>query len=437
MTSIDPKAQGKGASVDLSADESAAPDLVAESEQKQELDAKQRQELDAQKRELDAGQKRELDERFMRGALELAEAGRFSARPNPVVGCVLVQFDPAAGYSATGTIVGRGAHLKAGGPHAEVHALAAAGSRARGSTAYVTLEPCAHFGRTPPCCDALIRAGVKRVVVASHDPNPQVSGEGVRRLEAAGVAVTSGVLAAEADALNTGFLRTISGGLPQVTLKIAMSLDGRVAMQSGESQWITGEAARSDVQTLRASAGAIITGSGTVLADDPRLSVRAVKGLSAEQIAELPPALIVVVDRRGLSFSPDLNLLKGRSKIWWVVAPDHLARVQLVVDEAGRSGQVTVMPDLGLRELLVALAKRADVRDVLVEAGSGLSSAFLTEGLVDQLVMYQAPMLLGASARPCFSAEITSLSEAVRFGAPTLQVLGGDLKLCYQLGSLS
>lgn len=436
MTSIDPKAQGKGASVDLSADGSAAPDLAAESEQqfgdlqKQELAAGQRQELDGL-------QKQELDERFMRKALELAETGRFSARPNPVVGCVLVQFDPAGGYSPKGTIVGRGAHLKAGGPHAEVHALAAAGSRARGSTAYVTLEPCAHFGRTPPCCDALIRAGVKRVVIASHDPNPQVSGEGVRRLEAAGVEVTSGVLAAEADALNTGFLRTISGGLPQVTLKIAMSLDGRVAMKSGESQWITGEAARSDVQTLRASAGAIITGSGTVMSDDPRLSVRELKGLSAEQIADLPTPLIVVVDRRGISFTPDLNLLKGRSKIWWVVAEEHLARVQLAVDEVGCSGQVTVMPDLGLRELLVALAKRADVRDVLVEAGSGLSSAFITEGLVDKLVVYQAPVLLGASAKPCFTTKLEQLSEAVQLGAPKVQVLGDDLKLCYQLGSLS
>ena len=206
MTSIDPKAQGKGASVDLSVDGSAAPDLATESEQ---------QASGFQKQKLDGLQKQELDERFMREALKLAEAGRFSARPNPVVGCVLVQFDPSGGYSTKGTIVGRGSHLKAGGPHAEVHALAAAGSRARGSTAYVTLEPCAHFGRTPPCCDALIRAGVKRVVIASHDPNPQVSGEGVRRLEAAGVEVTSGVLAAEADALNTGFLRTINGGLPR------------------------------------------------------------------------------------------------------------------------------------------------------------------------------------------------------------------------------
>ena len=434
MTSIDPKAQGKGASVDLSADGSAA-DLAAESEQ--QFGDLQKQELAAgQRRELDGLQKQELDERFMREALKLAEAGRFSARPNPVVGCVLVQFDPAGGYSPKGTIVGRGSHLKAGGPHAEVHALAAAGSRARGSTAYVTLEPCAHFGRTPPCCDALIRAGVKRVVIASHDPNPQVSGEGVRRLEAAGVAVTSGVLAAEADALNTGFLRTISGGLPQVTLKIAMSLDGRVAMQSGESQWITGEAARSDVQTLRASAGAIITGSGTVLADDPRLSVRAVEGLSAEQIAELPPALIVVVDRRGISYTPDLNLLTGRSKIWWVVAEEHLARVQLAVDEAGCTGQVTVMPDLGLRELLVALAKRADVRDVLVEAGSLLSSSFLNEGLVDELVVYQAPVLLGASAKPCFSGEISSLSEAIRLGSPKVEQMGADLKISYTLSTI-
>jgi diaminohydroxyphosphoribosylaminopyrimidine deaminase/5-amino-6-(5-phosphoribosylamino)uracil reductase len=417
MTSIDPKAPGKGAATDLSADGSAAFSVTESERQVGDL------------------QKQELDEKFMREALKLAEAGRFSARPNPVVGCVLVQFDPAAGYSPKGTIVGRGSHLKAGGPHAEVHALAAAGSRARGSTAYVTLEPCAHFGRTPPCCDALIRAGVKRVVIASHDPNPQVSGEGVRRLEAAGVEVTSGVLAADADALNTGFLRTISGGLPLVTLKVAMSLDGRVAMQSGESQWITGEAARSDVQTLRASAGAIITGSGTVLADDPRLSVRAVEGLSAEQIAELPPALIVVVDRRGTSFTPDLNLLKGRSKLWWVVAPDHLAKVQLAVDEAGCTGQVTVMPDLGLCELLVALAKRADVRDVLVEAGSGLSSSFLSEGLVDQLVIYQAPMLLGASARPCFNAEISSLSEAICLGSPKVEQVGADLKISYTLST--
>lgn len=217
-----------------------------------------------------------LDAHFMARALELARKGHYTTHPNPRVGCVIVQ---------GGQIVGEGWHERAGEPHAEVHALRAAGEQARGATAYVTLEPCSHHGRTPPCADALVNAGVARVVAAMQDPNPEVAGRGLQRLTQAGIATESGVLEGEARKLNQGFLKRMEHGLPFVRVKLAMSLDGRTAMESGESQWITGPAARSAVQRLRAQASVVLTGADTVLADHARLTVRADElGLDAEQI---------------------------------------------------------------------------------------------------------------------------------------------------------
>lgn len=233
-----------------------------------------------------------LDAHYMARALELARKGLYTTHPNPRVGCIIVR---------DGEVVGEGWHVRAGEPHAEVHALRAAGEKARGATAYVTLEPCSHHGRTPPCADALVGAGVARVVAAMQDPNPQVAGRGMRRLAEAGIAVQSGVLESEARAINKGFLKRMEHGLPYVRVKLAMSLDGRTAMDSGESQWITGAAARSAVQRLRAESSVVLTGADTVLADDARLTVRAAElGLDPEQtaLAMSRPPLRVLVDGR-------------------------------------------------------------------------------------------------------------------------------------------
>ena len=233
-----------------------------------------------------------LDAHYMARALELARRGHYTTHPNPRVGCVIVR---------DGQVVGEGWHIRAGEPHAEVHALRAAGDNARGATAYVTLEPCSHHGRTPPCADALVNAGVARVVAAMQDPNPEVAGRGLQRLAQAGIATESGVLEGEARKLNEGFLKRMEHGLPFVRVKLAMSLDGRTAMESGESQWITGPAARSAVQRLRAQASVVLTGADTVLADNARLTVRADElGLDAEQtaLAMSRPPLRVLVDGR-------------------------------------------------------------------------------------------------------------------------------------------
>ncbi|HDP90487.1 MAG TPA: bifunctional diaminohydroxyphosphoribosylaminopyrimidine deaminase/5-amino-6-(5-phosphoribosylamino)uracil reductase RibD, partial [Thioalkalivibrio sp.] len=323
----------------------------------------------------------------MARALELARRGRYTTHPNPRVGSVVVR---------DGEVVGEGWHHRAGEPHAEVLALRAAGERGRGGTVYVTLEPCSHFGRTPPCADALIEAGVSRVVAAMADPNPQVAGQGLARLAAAGIETRVGVLEAEARALNAGFVSRMTRGRPRVRVKLAMSLDGRTAMASGESQWITGAAARADVQRLRAESSAVLTGIGTVLKDRPSLNVR----LEAEALGiegPLRQPLRVILDPELLT-PVDLPMLGLDGQTLILTASVDGVR-QSALTAAG--AEVMSLPGdamaLDLHAVMAELVRR-EINDLHVEAGSVLSGALLAAGLVDELVIYMAPCLMGSEA---------------------------------------
>lgn len=337
------------------------------------------------------------DRYFMMLAIEQAKRGLYTTRPNPAVGCVIVRAE---------MIVGQGFHPKAGEPHAEVFAIKEAGAQTSGATAYVTLEPCSHTGRTPPCALALIKAGIKRVVIAGLDPNPQVAGRGVKLLEQAGIEVKVGVLTAQAEALNRGFLKAMRTQMPYVRLKIATSLDGRTAMASGESKWITSAAAREDVQKLRAQSGAIITGSETVIADNPKLNVRSNQlGVSFEQV---PTPKVVVLDRRQrLDHSPnsEYQLCRRSDTLYW--RTDDLSA------------------------LLKELVSEHQCYDVLVEAGAGLAGSFLSQQLVDELIVYQAPCLLGTKARSMIEFNPLSLAQQLRFDLVNHEQMGSDLRLTF------
>ncbi|PZO63667.1 MAG: bifunctional diaminohydroxyphosphoribosylaminopyrimidine deaminase/5-amino-6-(5-phosphoribosylamino)uracil reductase RibD [Pseudoxanthomonas suwonensis] len=351
-----------------------------------------------------------FDHAMMARALRLAERGRYTARPNPMVGCVITRDE---------VIVGEGLHWRAGEAHAEILALRAAGDAARGATVYCTLEPCAHVGRTGPCAEALIEAGVSRVVAAMRDPFPQVDGKGFERLQAAGICVQHGLLQAQAETLNLGFFSRIGRGRPWVRVKLACSLDGRTAMASGESQWITGESARQDVHRWRARSGAILTGSGTVLADDPSLTARLQAGIV------LQPPLRVVLDP-GLATAARGKVREGRAPTLYVHAPD-------AKPPAGFAAERIAVPfrdgGLDLHAVMAALAQR-QINDVQVEAGATLAGAFLQAGLVDELLLYIAPVLLGAQARPLFDGlNITNMAERLRLRTVDTRRLGEDLRL--------
>lgn len=349
---------------------------------------------------------------FMARAMQLAGYGRFTARPNPVVGCVIV---------LDGEIVGEGWHEKAGGPHAEVVALKQAGAKAKGATVYVTLEPCSHHGRTPPCADALIKSGVARVVVAMQDPNPQVAGAGIERLRAAGIDVETGLMEAAARDLNPGFIRRMERGRPYVRLKLAASLDGRTAMASGESKWITGEAARADVQKLRARSSAIITGAGTVLADNPSLTVR------TETVVEQP--LRVIVDSH-LSTPADAKIFSEPGATLVVTASDDSEAADLLV-KAG--AEVLRLPSANHGVDLVAVMDHLvslQCNDVMIEAGSTLSGSALACGIVDELIVYLAPHLMGADAKGMFKLpEITSMNERIELEIFDIRAVGSDWRI--------
>lgn len=360
------------------------------------------------------------DSAWMAHALRLAEQGLYSTHPNPRVGCVLV--------SASGQVVGEGWHVRAGEPHAEVHALRQAGDLAKGATAYVTLEPCSHYGRTPPCADALIQAGVKRVVAALQDPNPQVAGRGLKRLQDAGIEVTAGVLAAEARALNVGFIKRMEQGLPFVRVKLAMSVDGRTAMASGESQWITGPAARAEVQRLRARSSVVLTGADTVLMDSARLTVRRAElGLDAEQTA------------LALSRAPQRVLIDGHLRVP-LDAPFFqagAATVASVTDEQAAQYQeaghrLLAFPSaegrVDLRALLQHLAQEG-ANEVLVEAGPKLAGAFASQGLVDEYRIFMAPKLMGSTARPLLDWPMSQMSEAAPLRITEIRAVGDDWQL--------
>ncbi len=325
------------------------------------------------------------DHQWMARALRLAERGLMTARPNPRVGCVIVR---------DGACVGEGWHARTGEAHAEVHALRAAGDAARGATAYVTLEPCSHFGRTPPCCDALLEAGVAEVVVAMRDPNPTVAGNGLERLRQGGVGVREGVLEPGALALNAGFARRMLRQRPWVRCKLAASLDGRTAMASGESRWITGAAARADVHRWRARSCAIVTGSGTVRADDPALTVRDVAGA-----ADIPPPLRVVLDS-ALTTPPSARLLAAPGPVLILTSSEDTGR-RAALEAAGAEVEriATRSGGLDLQAVLELLAGR-QVNELLVESGPTLAGAFLDGGWVDELIVYLAPHLMGHQARP-------------------------------------
>ncbi len=354
------------------------------------------------------------DHAYMSRALQLAERGLFTTDPNPRVGCVLVR---------DGVIVGEGWHERAGEPHAEVLALHAAGDRVRGATAYVTLEPCCHQGRTPPCADALIAAGVAEVVVAMQDPNSLVAGGGLAKLQAAGIQTRSGVLSAQAEELNAGFVSRMRRGRPFVRCKLAMSLDGRTAMASGESKWITGAQARTDVQRLRARSSAIMTGIGTVLADDPSLNVR----LDENDAARQP--LRVVLDHQ-LRMPADAHMLKlpGKTLIF-AVSEAEAPRVALL---AAGAEIVLLEPRDGrmqLADVLEVLAMR-EINEVLLEAGATLSGAMLQAGLIDELVIYMAPQLLGDSARGLFHLPgITAMDQKLGLDVRDIRKVGNDWRV--------
>ncbi|HEX2494764.1 MAG TPA: bifunctional diaminohydroxyphosphoribosylaminopyrimidine deaminase/5-amino-6-(5-phosphoribosylamino)uracil reductase RibD [Steroidobacter sp.] len=353
-----------------------------------------------------------LDTRFMQRAIELARRGRYTNHPNPRVGCVIVQGE---------RIVGEGWHRKWGEPHAEVRALEAAGQAARGATAYVTLEPHSYHGRTPPCTSALIRAGVGRVVCGALDPNPKVHGDGVRQLETAGVAVQTGLLESEVRALNPGFEKRMRTGVPRVIVKIAASLDGRVALANGASRWITGEDARADVQRLRAEASAVLTGVETVLADDPRLNVR---DPSIEMLGRQP--LRVVLDSRlrtpstaqMLSLPGQTLIFTGAQHRWFAQPEVEVVRGEL--NSNARLKLAAVLRELGQRQC----------NDVLVEAGATLSGAFIEQGLADELIVYVAPIMLGPHARSMADLPLLErLQDAPRYALLSAERIGGDLKL--------
>jgi diaminohydroxyphosphoribosylaminopyrimidine deaminase/5-amino-6-(5-phosphoribosylamino)uracil reductase len=354
------------------------------------------------------------DSRWMAQALRLAEQGLYSTSPNPRVGCVLV---------AGENIVGSGWHQRAGEPHAEVYALREAGEAARGSTAYVTLEPCSHHGRTPPCADALIGAGVARVVIAVQDPNPQVAGEGIEKLRAAGMVVECGLMEAEARELNAGFFARMTRGTPWLRSKIAMSLDGRTALANGTSKWITGEAARRDVQHWRARSCAVLTGINTVLADDPQLNVRGV-------VTERQPLRVVLDSRLRMPLYARIlqNCERGNVLIYTV---QHDAGRIAALEQFGAT--VCVLPDsrgkTDLSAVLNNLAGRG-CNEVLVEAGSILNGALLRAGLVDELLLYVAPQLLGDAARGMAQlGELTGLDQCVNLKWQDVRQVGNDLRI--------
>lgn len=351
-----------------------------------------------------------IDHAHMAHALRLAARGAYTTKPNPMVGCVIAHGE---------RVVGTGWHERAGQPHAEPIALAQAGDAARGATAYVTLEPCAHTGRTGPCADALIAAGIARVVAAIGDPDPRVDGGGLARLRAAGIDVQTGLMAAQARTLNRGFLSRLERGRPFTTVKLAMSLDGRSAMATGESKWITGEPARADVQRLRAASGAIVTGAGTVLADDPHLTVRLPDGE-----AFVPP-LRVVLDP-GLATVARGHVRDGAAPTLYIHAPDTKIPRGLTAQLAHAPVRAGLFD---LAAVLQVLAAR-EVNTVLVETGATLAGAFVAAGLVDELVLYVAPVLLGAQARPLFGGlHIEAMAERHQLDLIDTRHIGSDLRL--------
>lgn len=351
------------------------------------------------------------DHLHMTRALRLAEQGLYSTMPNPRVGCVIVKDNQ---------IIGEGAHLKAGEPHAEAFALRQAGAQAKGATAYVTLEPCSHTGRTPPCADALVNAGLARVVVAMQDPNPQVAGSGLALLKSHNIEVACGLMEAQARELNLGFISRMTRQMPFVRSKIAASLDGKTALNNGASQWITSEPARLDVQHWRARSCAILTGVGTVLADNPSMTVRDID-------AQRQP-LKVIVDSQ-LSISPDAKILQNGNALIAFAKPNAEKEADLLTTGA----ELLCIPNADgkvcLKTLLSHLASR-EINEVLCEGGEGLNGALLAHNLIDELVIYYAPKIMGGNAKSMFAMPaFTHMNQAITLDILDMRKIGVDIRL--------
>ena len=366
----------------------------------------------------------QADHHHMARALQLAQQGLYTTDPNPRVGCVIVRDDE---------IVGEGFHLRAGEPHAEIHALNAAGTRAQGATAYVTLEPCSHSGRTGPCAVALCEARVARVVMAMIDPNPQVSGRGVQILEQAGIDVAVGLLESEARALNPGFIKRMALKRPFVRLKMAMSLDGRTAMGSGESQWITGPEARTQVQRLRARSSAILSGVESLIMDDSRLTLRAdqLQLDNADEVVRRQPLRVILDTHLRLPLAAACLREPGRTLV--LTTPDHAEEKRQRLNQAG--AEVLVLPAgsdgrIDLVAMLQWLAEKEQVNELLVETGATLAGAMLDAALIDELQLFVAPTLLGGEARPLFALPgLSRMADQRRLIIHDMRAVGRDWRI--------
>lgn len=364
---------------------------------------------------------------YMQQAIDLAKKGLYSTKPNPAVGCVLVK---------EGEVVGQGWHQKAGQSHAERVALANAGNQAQGATAYVTLEPCSHFGRTPPCADGLIEAQVAKVVVAMQDPNPMVSGQGIERIRKAGIEVLVGVLESEAKQINLGFIRKMVKQLPFVRLKMASSLDGRTAMENGESYWITGEQSRLEVHRMRARCGALITGIGTVLADNPSLTVR----LTDDELAKLNlnqenchPIRVVLDPNLSMPLDAKMLSLPGRTIL--MTSRETAERSSEVVDAIHAKGveMVAVSAEndrLDIESILRYLAEVEQINDVMVESGAIVAGAFIQSGLVNEIHSFIAPSLMGNMAKPMFVLPgLDCMDDKINLSIQSMDRFGEDARI--------
>jgi diaminohydroxyphosphoribosylaminopyrimidine deaminase/5-amino-6-(5-phosphoribosylamino)uracil reductase len=359
------------------------------------------------------------DQKIMADAIRLARQGLYTTDPNPSVGCIIV--------AADGTVVGEGWHERAGKLHAEPLALEQAGSAAQGATAYVTLEPCSHHGRTPPCADQLISAGIVRVVYAMEDPNPIVSGAGAQKLIDAGIEVLGGVLAAEAEELNRGYTQRMRTGRPWVRSKLAVSLDGRTALASGESQWITGEDARADVHRWRARSSAVLTGSGTVLADDPSLNARPV------DVEEFVSPLRVILDSQ-LRVLPTAKLFSVEGPVLICHGPAEQSSLD-ALSAAGAELLEVPLHRPGEVRLPEALQKLGEygLNDIWLESGALLNAGFLNDDLIDELIVYQAGCLLGDDAQGMFAIEpLRAMAARKEFRLHDVRRVGEDLRLTWQ-----
>ncbi|MCW8996604.1 MAG: bifunctional diaminohydroxyphosphoribosylaminopyrimidine deaminase/5-amino-6-(5-phosphoribosylamino)uracil reductase RibD [Psychromonas sp.] len=369
----------------------------------------------------------DLDKYYMSRAIALAKKGRFTTSPNPNVGCVIV---------SNKAIIGEGFHKKAGLPHAEVNALAMAGNKAVNATCYVTLEPCSHYGRTPPCALALTKAGVKRVVIAMVDPNPKVAGRGIAILEEAGIQVDVGLLEDAARDLNRGFIKRMQSQQPRVTVKLAASLDGKTALQNGQSQWITSSKARIDVQYYRAQHSAILTGSGTVLADDPSLNVRYTELQQADDFCDeideasvRQPIRIILDSNNKLTLNERLFTLAGKVLLVSLVARNDLANNKLTADVEQLICNNDGCGHIDLKALLTRLNKY-EINDLWVEAGAKLSGELFKNQLVDELILYQAPKLMGDLSRNLVNLpNFSKMDDVVQLTLQDVAIIGDDIRI--------